>query len=272
MTITKTLERARAVADGLRARGVAMPDVALVLGSGLGAFAEQLEAAQRIDYGELEGLPTSAVPGHAGCFTVGRLGGVTVLCQSGRVHLYEGWSPHDVTVAVRAIAQLGCRALVLTNAAGGLRPEWEPGTLMRIEDHLNLQGTTPLERTEAGVGSPWSQELGTELDVVAAELGVPLRRGVYAALPGPSYETPAEVRALAGFGADAVGMSTALEALAASAAGMQVCGISCITNHAAGITDAALNHAEVVEVGRRTAGLFARLLSNALPRLARVAG
>lgn len=259
------------MAEALRERGIPRPDIALVLGSGLGAFAEQLTGSVEVDYADVEGLPASGVPGHAGRFTVGELDGVSVLCQSGRVHLYEGWSAHDVTVAVRAIAALGCRALVLTNAAGGLRRDWPPGTLMRIEDHLNLQAASPLDRAEAGVGSPWSQELGTEFDVVAAEQGIALQRGVYAALPGPSYETPAEVRGLTEFGADAVGMSTALEALAGAASGMAVSGVSCITNYAAGISGEVLDHAEVVEVGRRTAGLFARLLSNALPRLARTA-
>jgi inosine/guanosine/xanthosine phosphorylase family protein len=260
-------EAARSVAQALGRAGLGGAPLAVVLGSGLGAFGAALDAPRELDYGAVPGLPRSSVPGHSGRFLGGRLGGVQILLLSGRVHLYEGFSAAQVTVAVRAAALAGCRVLVLTNAAGGLRPDWPPGTLMRITDHLNLQGRTPLRAEQRGRGCAFDADLGAELDRVAAELGLRLERGVYAALPGPSYETPAEVRALARFGADAVGMSTVLEALAGHAAGLRVVGISCITNLAAGLSTAPLDHGEVIETGRRTAADFGRLLAAALPRL-----
>jgi purine-nucleoside phosphorylase len=262
-------DRAEQVAAGLRERGIDAPDVAVVLGSGLGAFVERLEDSVQVPFDALDGLPRSTVPGHAGRFVFGRLGGTRVLAQAGRVHLYEGWDAVDVTIAVRAVAALGTPALLLTNAAGGLRPEWDPGTLMRITDHLNLQGVTPLHATERAWGTPWDPGLGDELAAAAEEVGVELAAGVYAALSGPAYETPAEIRLLARIGADAVGMSTACEALAAHAAGMGVAGISCITNQAAGIASGPLDHQEVIETGRLAAERFTALLTHALPRLGR---
>ncbi len=252
----------------LRDHGAEGADVALVLGSGLGVFAEGLAGARAIPYEHLDGMPASGVPGHAGRLVLGEVEGVRVLVQQGRVHLYEGWSAADVTRAVRAFAALGCGRVVLTNAAGGLRPQWEPGTLMRITDHWNRQGTTPLAASERGSGSPYDAALGDALEAAARAAGVPLEHGVYAANLGPAYETPAEVRMLRAFGADAVGMSTALEALAARAAGARVAAISCITNHAAGITGEPLSHDEVVEVGRRSAARFCALLAAAVPRIA----
>lgn len=259
--------RIEGVANQLRDAGLG-GEVFCVLGSGLGGFAERLTDPVECSYDELEGLPRSTVPGHAGRFVAGSVGGVRVLCAQGRVHLYEGHSAFEVTLAVRAAARLGIRSALFTNAAGGLRAEWEPGTLMRITDHVNRQRTSPLLAGEGGYGTPFGR-LGGVLDQVAQETGNPLERGVYAAVPGPSYETPSEVRFLREFGADAVGMSTVLEAVAAHAEGLLVTGISCITNHAAGITDQALDHAEVIEVGRRTAERFGDLLEAALPRLAR---
>jgi purine-nucleoside phosphorylase len=245
--------------------------VAIVLGSGLGAFVERLEDVCEVPFDALDGLPRSTVPGHAGRFVFGRLGETKVLAQAGRVHVYEGHAADDVTCAVRAIADLGCPALVLTNAAGGVHAEWAPGTLMRITDHLALQGRTPLTGAERGYGTPWDPVLGEELDRAADQAEVELVRGVYAALPGPAYETAAEIRALRGMGADAVGMSTALEALAANARGVRVCGISCITNLAAGIGGEPLDHGEVIETGRLAADRFTRLLIAALPRIGHVA-
>ena len=262
--------RIESVASNLRDAGLAA-EVLCVLGSGLGDFADRLEDRVECSYEDLEGLPRSSVPGHAGRFVAGTLDGVRVLCARGRVHLYEGLSPFELTLGVRAVARLGVRAALFTNAAGGLRPEWEPGTLMRITDHVNRQGVSPLLPGEGGAGNPWSTEagLGEAIDAVAEERGIAIQRGVYVAVPGPSYETPAEVRFLREFGGDAVGMSTVLEAVAARAEGMAVAGLSCITNHAAGITSAALNHAEVLEVGRQAAARFGDLLEAALPRLAR---
>jgi purine-nucleoside phosphorylase len=182
--------------------------------------------------------------------------------------LYEGWSAHEVTRAVRAFGRVGVRGLVLTNAAGGMRREWAPPTLMRITDHVNLQGRTPLLPGEGGSKATYDAELGDALDEAARASGVTLQRGVYAGVLGPNYETPAEIRFLHDFGADAVGMSTVCEAQAARAAGMRVAAISCITNLAAGLSAGPLNHAEVVEVGRQAAQQFCDLLEAAVPRLA----
>lgn len=257
------------LAASLRAQGCERFDVALVLGSGLGAFAERLQRASCVEFAALDGMPTSAVPGHAGRMHVGEIGGARVLLQQGRAHLYEGWSTEQVTRAVRAFAALGCRALVLTNAAGGLRREWEPGTLMRVTDHLNLQRRAPLRADERAHGCPYDASLGARVDDAARDCGVALERGVYAGLLGPSYETPAEIRMLATLGADAVGMSTVAEAAVGHACGMRVAAVSCITNHAAGIGSEPLSHAEVVETGKRAASRFAALLERALPALAR---
>jgi purine-nucleoside phosphorylase len=251
----------------LAAHGAEGAELAFVLGSGLGVLAERLADARAIPYEAIEGMPQSAVPGHSGRLVLGRVGDVRVLVQQGRVHLYEGWEPSDVTRAVRAFAALGCRGLVLTNAAGGLRAEWAPGTLMRIADHINLQGRTPLARGEAGIGTPYDAALGAALEEGAERAGVELVSGVYAGLLGPSYETPAEIRMLRWMGADAVGMSTVGEALAGRAGGMRVAAISCITNHAAGISQRRLTHAEVVEAGRNASDRFCALLERSVAPL-----
>lgn len=258
------------VAASLAKHGVEDVQLALVLGSGLGVFAERIEKARAIHYADIDGMPRSSVPGHAGKLVVGEIAGVRVVAQQGRVHLYEGWSADDVTRCVRALAKVGVSRIVLTNAAGGLHKDWPPGTLMRITDHVNLQGTTPLAANEGGVGTPWDKQLGAVLDATARKQKIDLVRGVYAGLLGPSYETPAEIRMLAWVGADAVGMSTVAEALAARAAGMKVAGISCITNYAAGITTDVPNHAEVIEVGKRAAQAFSALLEAATSDLAKV--
>jgi purine-nucleoside phosphorylase len=244
--------------------GVGGSEIAFVLGSGLGVFAERIEKARAIPYAEIEGMPKSAVPGHAGQLVVGEIGGVHVVAQQGRVHMYEGWSVDEVTRCVRAFAGVGVRTIVLTNAAGGIRDDWPPGTLMRITDHLNLQGRSPLAASEAGIGNPWNAAAGNALAAAAKKRRVVLEKGVYAGLPGPSYETPAEVRMLRWIGADAVGMSTVAEALAAHASGMRVAGISCITNYAAGVTDQVPNHDEVMDVGRKAAQKFSDLLESAV--------
>lgn len=268
---TSTIEsHVETLANSLRKHGVVDVELAFVLGSGLGVFAERIENARAIHYGDIDGMPKSSVPGHAGKLVVGDVGGIRVVAQQGRVHLYEGWSVHDVTRCVRALAKVGVPRIVLTNAAGGLHDDWPPGSLMRITDHLNLQSTTPLSTNEAGIESPWHPALGAALDATAKKKRITLQRGVYAGLLGPSYETPAEIRMLAWMGADAVGMSTVAEALAARASGMKVAGISCITNYAAGITDDVPNHEEVIEVGRKAAKTFSDLLVAAAPALAKV--
>ena len=246
-------------------------EVAIVAGSGLGGIASALERAAPIAFAEIEGMPPPSVPGHAGRFVAGELGGVRVLLQEGRVHLYEGRKAEEVTRSVRSFARIGCRAVLLLNAAGSLRRDWKLPVLMRIEDHLNLTGATPLARGDAGTRRPYDAALGKILGRSAEAAAVPLERGVYAGLVGPAYETPAEIRMLAWAGADAVGMSTVLEAQAASAAGMQVAAIACLANHAAGIARHPLSHEDVLSAARVASGTLAALLAHALPRIAEAA-
>ena len=261
---TRTLEE---LSTSLAAHGVGRAKVALVLGSGLGAFADSLAGSRVVPYEEIDSMPRSSVPGHAGQLVLGEVGGVPVVIQQGRVHLYEGWQASEVTRCVRAFGLLGIESLLLTNAAGGLEAEWKIPALMRLTDHLNLQGRAPLRAGEGGMGCPYDPELGAILDRTAEEQGIELHRGVYAGLLGPSYETPAEIRMLRWAGAQAVGMSTVAEAAAAHASGMKVAAISTITNHAAGITGEALSHEEVVEAGRQVAERFCALLGAVVPKM-----
>jgi len=246
--------------EALRSHGVAECELAIVLGSGLGVLVERVRDARSIAYADLDGMPKSSVPGHAGKLVIGTLGRKRVVLQQGRVHLYEGFAVEEVTRAVRAFAALGVPELVLTNAAGSLRLDAPPGTLMRITDHLDLQGKARVPRVQAQSGTPWDVDLGQSLDAAARQVNQTVPQGVYAALLGPSYETPAEIRMLRKLGADAVGMSTVAEAIAAHGAGMRVCGVSCLTNYAAGITESVPNHEEVVEEGRKASQRFCDLL------------
>lgn len=268
MSAALVRESVERLSESLRGQGLEGARVALVLGSGLGGFVQRVRGATVVPYSAIVGMPKSRVPGHAGMLVIGEVGGVRVVVQQGRVHLYEGWSAHEVTRAVRSFAQVGVRSIVLTNAAGGMRREWAPPTLMRITDHVNLQGRTSLLPSERGAANPYDDELGLALDEAARASRVPLERGVYAGVLGPSYETPAEIRWLTSFGADAVGMSTVCEAQAARAAGMRVAAISCITNLAAGLSSGPLNHEEVVEVGKQASQRFCDLLEEAVPRIA----
>jgi purine-nucleoside phosphorylase len=261
-------DRSLALARALEARGAGGARIAIVAGSGIGGFAELLDVPVSIPFAELEEMPRASVPGHAGRFVVGDLVGVRVLVQEGRVHLYEGRTAEEVARSVRAFRRIGCAALVLSNASGGLRNDRAPPFLMRIEDHLNLQGASPLAAGEAGSGSPYDAELGEILDACARETGIRLERGVYAGLQGPSYETPAEIRMLAWAGADAVGMSTVCEAQAARAAGLRVAGIACVTNAAAGISRGPLAHGDVLSASASLSPPLANLLARALPRIA----
>jgi len=267
-----TSSRTALLAESMRARGLAGARVAVVAGSGLGALAERVEGARRVPFAELDGMPSSGVAGHAGAFVRGRLGGVEVLVQLGRAHLYEGHPAETVTRSVRALAELEVGGVVLTNAAGSLRREWGPGTLMRVTDHLNLQRATPLVRGEGGYGCPYDARWGERLDAAAAEAGQAVERGVYAAVRGPRYETPAEIALYARLGASAVGMSTAQEAVAACAAGLRVAAISTLTNHAAGIASGPLTHDEVLAAGAQAAPRLAAWLEAALPALAETLG
>ncbi|HEX8905076.1 MAG TPA: purine-nucleoside phosphorylase, partial [Longimicrobiaceae bacterium] len=242
----------------LRERITRAPHAVLVLGSGLGGLAEEIEDPVAIPFEEIPGFPrrTQALAGHAGRLVAGRLEGVEVAAMQGRFHLYEGWSPAEVALPVRALAALGSRTLLLTNAAGGLRPGMQPGDLMIMADHINLMWKNPLigqvvpgDQRFPDMSDPYDRRFRAAAEAVALELGIPVTQGVYAALLGPSYETPAEIRMLARLGADAVGMSTVPEVLVARALGVRCLGISCITNLAAGLGGATLNHDEVMEVG-----------------------
>lgn len=259
----------------LRDRAPASPRVALVLGSGLGGLADEIADPVRIAYREVPGFAGSSVAGHAGALVFGTLQGVPVAALQGRFHLYEGVSASQAVLPVRALAALGARALVVTNAAGGIRPGMKPGELMLISDHLNLLGVNPLvgavlpgEQRFPDMSGAYDPALRREAMTVAAELGLSLSEGVYAAVLGPSYETPAEIRMLARLGADAVGMSTVPETIAARARGMRVLGISCITNVAAGLGDAPLSHDEVLGVGAEVGDRLAALVRGVLPRVA----
>ncbi len=245
------------------------PRLGLVLGSGLGGLANALELEISIPFAELPGWPPATAPGHAGRLLFGRLSGVPAVVQQGRFHLYEGHAAGFVVQPVLLMGRLGAKTVVLTNSAGGVNPRYGAGTLMVIADHLNLTGRHPL----IGPGAPeigprfpdmtevWDAALRRRLHDAAAAEEVRLEEGVYACLPGPSYETPAEVRMLGGLGADAVGMSTVLEAIAAHWAGMRVCGISLVTNPAAGLTGARLDHAEVLAAAEAAGPRLARVLA-----------
>ncbi len=248
---------ARSIADRLGA----VPDIAIVLGSGLGQLAGRLEGARRIPYAEIPGFPRTTVVGHQGELVVGTLGGKPLLVQSGRFHLYEGHPAETVARPVRVMAALGVRTLLLTNAAGGIRRTFSRGALMMIADHVNLTFRNPLigpvlpgEGRFPDMSEPYDRALRALAREVARERGIALEEGVYAQLLGPSYETPAEVRMAERLGADAVGMSTAVEVVAARARGMRCLAFSTITNPAAGTTSERLDHSEVMEVAARVAG------------------
>jgi purine-nucleoside phosphorylase len=253
----------------------AVPDVAIVLGSGLGDFANRLKDANTVGYGDLPHWPASNVIGHEGKLVIGTLGGKRVAALSGRAHFYEGHDLRTVTFATRVIARLGVKALILTNAAGGINPALTPGTLMVMDDHINLLGSNPLvgPNEEAfGARFPdmsevYSKRLRALADTVAREQGLTIGHGIYVAVHGPSYETPAEIRFLRTIGADAVGMSTVPEAIVARHMGVEVLGLSCITNAAAGVLPQPLNHDEVMEVARRVRDVFAALLEGIIGRL-----
>lgn len=251
------------------------PRAAVILGSGLGGLAQAVEAPRRIAYRDIPGFPNAAVTGHAGELVAGLLDDVPVLLENGRFHLYEGHDPATVALPVRVFAALGIRTLIVTNAAGGLRLTFQPPTLMLIADHLNLMWRNPLIGPVVGdeprfpdMSDPYDRQLRELARRHARELGVRLEEGVYAGLLGPSYETPAEIRMLQRLGADAVGMSTVPEVIAAVAAGMRVLGISSITNFGAGLTNARLSHDEVLQAGQQTARDLERLVRSILPEVA----
>jgi purine-nucleoside phosphorylase len=268
-------ERAEHAARTIRTRGVEEARVGLVLGSGLGAFAGDLEDAVAIPYEEIPGFARSTVEGHAGRLVAGRVAGVPVVVQQGRFHFYEGYTLDEVTFPVRVLGLLGIKSLVLTNAAGGLNNSFRQGALMLISDHLNLMGTNPLlgaNDARFGTRFPdmsdvYDREFQEAVICEAQAMQIELKRGIYAALTGPSYETPAEIRMLRALGADAVGMSTVPEAIVARHMGIKVLGISCITNMAAGVLDRPIDHAEVIETGEQVRVIFTELLRRTIPKL-----
>jgi purine-nucleoside phosphorylase len=269
-------ERAEHAARVVRSAWSEEPRVALVLGSGLGAFADDLPDRVVLPYDEIPGFPRSTVKGHAGRLVLGKIANAPVVVMQGRVHYYEGYTFDEVVFAVRTFGALGVKALILTNAAGGINVDFDEGSLVIISDHLNLMGDHPLRGPHDerfGERFPDMSEVYSrdfqELAVREGQaMNLELRRGVYAAVSGPSYETQAEVRMLRTLGADVVGMSTVPEAIVARQIGMKILGISCITNMAAGVSDEPINHDEVMETGARVTETFKELLRRLIPRLA----
>jgi purine-nucleoside phosphorylase len=269
-------ERAEAAAHFILSKTGLRPQIALVLGSGLGAFADEFESATKISYAEIPYFPRSTAIGHAGQLVVGMVGEIPVTAMQGRVHLYEGYSAKDVAFPIRVFARIGIKAVILTNAAGGIKREFTQGQLVVIKDHINLQGANPLTGPNEDRFGPRFPDMTMAYDRRFREMTVGegnrnrigLYEGVYAALSGPNYETPAEIRFLRTIGADLVGMSTVPEVIAARHSGIRVLGISCVTNAAAGILDQPLDHKEVLETGERVRGQFIALLRIVIPRIA----
>jgi purine-nucleoside phosphorylase len=269
-------DRIGAAVSYIRKRFVARPRLGLILGSGLGEFADTIaEKRLAIPYARIPNFPVSTVAGHAGRLVIGDLGGIDVLVMQGRCHYYEGHDASAVTFPVRVMARIGVGTLVVTNSAGGISKKFKVGDLMVISDHVNLMGMNPLRGPNPDEIGPRFPDMSAAYDAelqnlasrAARGLGFTLRRGVYAAMPGPSYETPAEIRMLGRLGVHAVGMSTVPEVIAARHAGMRVLGISCITNYAAGVSRQPLSHEDVLETTRRVRSRFSRLLTAVVERL-----
>jgi purine-nucleoside phosphorylase len=267
--------RAERAAKFILAKTKLRPRIGLVLGSGLGAFANELAGATRIDYKKIPHFPQSTAIGHAGRMVIGKVGDVPVAAMQGRVHFYEGYTQREVIFPMRVMARMGIRAVLMTNAAGGINLEFKQGCLVVLRDHINLQGTNPLigpNEERFGVRFPdmtqvyWKSYQDAALQE-GKRLGVEMSQGVYAALSGPSYETPAEIRYLRVIGADLVGMSTVPEVIAAAHMGMRVLGISCVTNMAAGILDQPITTEEVLETGERVKVDFVAVLRAVIPRM-----
>ena len=272
---TSLYERAEHASRVIRARTKLEPRIAIVLGSGLGSFADDFDDAVGIPYEEIPGFARSTAQGHAGRLVIGKVDTVPVVAMQGRVHYYEGYSLEQVTFPIRTFSLLGVKTLILTNASGGINVELNQGTLMVISDHLNLMGDNPLRGPNEERFGPRFPDMSAvyspELQALVVEesraIGVDVRRGIYGALSGPSYETPAEIHLLRTLGADAVGMSTVPEAIVARHMGLEVLGISCITNMAAGISDEPINHEEVMATGDRVRESFAQLLRGVVGRI-----
>ncbi len=274
--MTDQFALADSAAQFILARTSLRPNIGLVLGSGLGAFADSLSDAARVPFSDIPNFPCSTAIGHAGRMVVGSVGAVPVAVMQGRVHCYEGYSAQQVTFPIRVFGRMGIRAVILTNAAGGINLSYSQGALVLIRDHINLQGVNPLAGANDdrfGVRFPdmtraYAPEYRTIAREEAKELDIELHEGIYAALLGPSYETPAEIEYLRRIGADLVGMSTVAEVIAARHMNLKVLAISCVTNMAAGILDQPLSHAEVMETGERVKAKFEALVRAVLPRVA----
>ena len=268
-------DRVQAAAQAIRARTDVVPQVGLILGSGLGGFADRLERPLAIEYGDIPHFPQSHVVGHHGRLVIGTRAGATCVAMQGRVHMYEGHSAQTVAFPARVLVALGAKILIITNAAGGLNPRWMPGTLMLIRDHIDLLRDHPLRGPNderlgprfPDMTTAYAPALRALVKEVAARENIELAEGVYVAMPGPCYETPAEVKMLQTLGADATGMSTVPEVVVARHMGARVIGVSCITNQAAGITGAALSHDEVTETATRVRSTFEGLLDAILGAL-----
>jgi purine-nucleoside phosphorylase len=273
---TAEFVQAEKAAKFILAKTKLRPQIALVLGSGLGAFADEFAGARKLAYAKIPHFPRSTAIGHAGQLVLGRVDGIAVAGMQGRVHLYEGYSAKQVAFPIRVFARMGIKAVILTNAAGGINLDFAQGRLVAIRDHLNLQGANPLigpNDEKFGLRFPdMSEAYDKKFRKLAKDaskrLGTNLGEGVYAALAGPSFETPAEIRFLRALGADLVGMSTVPEVIAARHSGIRVLGISCVTNAAAGILDQPLSHTEVLETGERVKGEFIALLRAIIPGIA----
>jgi purine-nucleoside phosphorylase len=267
--------RAENAARAIRVHTDLHAHIAIVLGSGLGDFADEFEESVSLPYREIPGFVSSTAQGHVGRLVIGKIEGVPVLAMQGRVHYYEGYTLEEVTFPIRTFRLLGIKTIILTNAAGGIDVQLSQGALMVISDHLNLMGVNPLRgRNDERLGPRFpdmSEVYSRELQELATEearaLGITARRGIYAALSGPSYETPAEIHMLRSFGADAVGMSTVPEAIVARHMGMKVLGLSCITNMAAGISETPINHEEVIETGQKVRETFTQLLRRVIAKM-----
>lgn len=275
-TVDLQFTRAGAAASFIQNKTKLRPKIALVLGSGLGAFADEFANATRIPYAKIPHFPRSTAVGHAGQLVIGKIDGVEVVGMQGRVHLYEGYSPQEVAFPIRVFSRFGVKAVILTNAAGGIKKEFTQGRLVVISDHINLQGANPLSGPNADKFGPRFPDMTNAYDkkfrelVLAAgrRLNIDLGEGVYAALAGPSYETPAEICYLRSIGADLVGMSTVPEVIAARHSGIRALGISCVTNAAAGVLDQPLDHNEVLETAERVKSQFIGLLRAVIPQIA----
>jgi purine-nucleoside phosphorylase len=276
MKAAPDFERAERAARLILAKTRLRPKIAVVLGSGLGAFADELSQSIKIPYAAIPGLPRSTAIGHAGQLAIGKAGGVVLAAMQGRAHQYEGYSAREVAFPLRVLRRVGVKAAILTNAAGGINTTYQQGVLVVLRDHINLQGTNPLLGANDERLGPRFPDMTHAYTPAyraialqeARRLKLKVYEGVYAAMLGPSYETPAEIRYLAAIGADLVGMSTVAEAIAARHLGMSVLAISCVTNMAAGILDQPIDHAEVLETGERVRGQFVALLQAILPRIA----